>query len=417
MAREILTEFDATTRPWDAAVDRIDRRLGRFNTDVSRRLDRFDQRFERSARAVRGLGRVIGAVLGAQAERGLSGLADASTRVSNRLAAMGETSDAARAALFRLSVETRSSFEGNATVVQRFVKSTGDAYAKNLRRVETLNKLFASAGTGQSERDSTLTQFSQGLQSGFLQGDELKSLRENAPVELLQALAREAGVTFEELKAAGADGKLTLDVMTRAVDSLGETADEAFKKVRATSSEAFGVLRTGLIEFVGAANDGAGATDALAAAMIDVGGFLGEGKDAAEAFGQALSVLGQFALTVAGARGLGRLNTAIRSTITARQEAVAVGQAEVAAARADVASAQQRLVTAAARERQVRVTTNSVAALTKAETSSARARAALATVLGERGGVVAEDQVGIDGVDDDPQPFCLGEGIQRVAVG
>ena len=349
--RRLLAEFDVATGPFNRNVANIDRRLERFQTDFERRGKRFDARWEKSARSIRRVQTSLIALAGSQVLRGLGNLADASTRVDNRLAGIGATSDEARAKLFKLSVDTRSSFEGNATVVQRFVKSTGDAYETNIRRIETLNKLFASAGTGQAERSSTLTQFSQGLQSGTLQGEELKALRENAPVELLRALAKEAGVTFEALKQAGADGKLTLDVMTRAVDSLGATADENFKKVKATSGEAFGVLKTGLIEFVGNVNDSAGVTDALAESLINVGSLLGESKEAAEVFGQALAVIGQTAVVVAGGRGLARLDGAIRANVAARKEAVTVAKAEADQARANVAAAASRVDAANRAER------------------------------------------------------------------
>jgi tape measure domain-containing protein len=140
--------------------------------------------------------------------------------VERRLQSIGVTSDEAQKGLVALSLRTRSSIGGTAAAVQRMAKSTGDGIEITTRRVETLQKLLAAGGASGSERASVSLQLGQALQSGVLSGDEFRPIRENAPVEFLDALARAAGITRQELKGFAEDQKLISDIVLRALDGL-----------------------------------------------------------------------------------------------------------------------------------------------------------------------------------------------------
>lgn len=120
--------------------------------------------------------------------------------IENRLRSLGEYSDEAAEKLASAAIRSRAPLEDMAGTVARIQKATGDGYDETIRRVETLNKLMAVGGATASEVNSVVVQLSQALSSGVLQGDELRSLREAAPVELLDAIAKAAGVTRAELK-------------------------------------------------------------------------------------------------------------------------------------------------------------------------------------------------------------------------
>jgi tape measure domain-containing protein len=83
----------------------------------------------------------------------------------------------------------------------------------------------ASGATAQ-ESSYALLQLKQALGSGILQGDELRSIREQAPA-VGQAIAKEMGVTIGELKKLGEQGKITTDIVLRALAKLkGEKLDQ-----------------------------------------------------------------------------------------------------------------------------------------------------------------------------------------------
>jgi tape measure domain-containing protein len=76
-----------------------------------------------------------------------------------------------------------------------------------------------NSGATAQETSNALIQLKQGLASGVLQGEELRSIREQAPL-VAQAIAREMGVSIGALKSLAAEGKVTTDVVLRAMQRL-----------------------------------------------------------------------------------------------------------------------------------------------------------------------------------------------------
>ena len=79
-----------------------------------------------------------------------------------------------------------------------------------------------NSGATAQETSNALIQLKQGLASGVLQGEELRSIREQAPLAA-QAIAKELGVSIGELKNLAAEGKVTTDVVLRALGKLQDT--------------------------------------------------------------------------------------------------------------------------------------------------------------------------------------------------
>jgi tape measure domain-containing protein len=75
------------------------------------------------------------------------------------------------------------------------------------------------AGASSMEASNAFRQLAQALGSGRLQGDEFRSLAEQVPT-LLQPIAQELGVTIGELKKFASEGKLTSDVVLRALKKI-----------------------------------------------------------------------------------------------------------------------------------------------------------------------------------------------------
>lgn len=219
--------------------------------------------------------------------------------VENRLRSLGEYSDEAAEKLASAAIRSRAPLEDMAGTVARIQKATGDGYDETIRRVETLNKLMAVGGATASEVNSVVVQLSQALSSGVLQGDELRSLREAAPVELLDAIAKAAGVTRAELKDMGADGKLTSDIIVQALDAMASTADEQFGRTTQTIGAAFTNLNTGLTMFAGRLDEGLGATGAFSDALASMGEWLANNADVAEELGRSIQAALQTGMEIA----------------------------------------------------------------------------------------------------------------------
>ena len=114
------------------------------------------------------------------------------------------------------------------------------------------------SGAGTQEASAALLQLKQGLASGVLQGDELRSVLEQLPA-FAQAIAKELNVNVGALRRLGSEGKITSETVFNAAKQLatattpGRTQIEqltiAFTDVKEAAAEAFGpalgsVLRT-----------------------------------------------------------------------------------------------------------------------------------------------------------------------------
>lgn len=109
-----------------------------------------------------------------------------------------------------------------------------------------VNKAARLMGLSGADTSGVMLQLSQALGSGKLQGDELRSIMEQLPA-VGQAVANVMGVNVSELKALGAEGKITTAVMIEAAGALGQLSappptalqqfDKAMKDLRTELGE------------------------------------------------------------------------------------------------------------------------------------------------------------------------------------
>ena len=163
--------------------------------------------------------------------------------------------DMARETAQRLGV----SIESAASAMARFGmagKDIGLSTTEVQRLTETVLNLGRISGSSSEEMTAGMQQLAQALASGRLGGDELRSVLENMP-ELARVLADELGVGVGQLRDMGAEGKLTADVVARAL--LG-----AFDRVNARAAELPETLDQAKARMVNAWNEvAAGISDAL----------------------------------------------------------------------------------------------------------------------------------------------------------
>lgn len=94
---------------------------------------------------------------------------------------------------------------------------------------ETVSKAVAISGASSASAEAALTQFGQALTSGSFRGDEFNSVIEQTPA-LAQAIAKGLGVTTGELRQMANNGKLTSDVLVKALEKAKSSVDSKFNK-------------------------------------------------------------------------------------------------------------------------------------------------------------------------------------------
>jgi len=96
------------------------------------------------------------------------------------------------------------------------------------------NSVAKMGGVSAVEAAGAFRQLSQALGSGRLQGDEFRSMAENVPM-LMKAIGDEMGVPIGRLKELASEGKITSDIIIRALKKASDEAGDSIGKIVAES--------------------------------------------------------------------------------------------------------------------------------------------------------------------------------------
>lgn len=142
-----------------------------------------------------------------------------------------------------LEAKTFAAAQRSTTDYMEFSKSVGklgvlagDKFKNNdsiVKFVELMNKSFQISGAETSERNAAMLQITQAIASNRLQGDEFRSILENAPM-VMDALTKSLGIGQGELKAMAKEGKITADVLIKAMFDAGDKIEEMYKTLPMT---------------------------------------------------------------------------------------------------------------------------------------------------------------------------------------
>ena len=223
-----------------------------------------------------GLGALKSAAAGVAAAFGLNEIikaADTYTTVTNKLKLVTSSSAnlaAVNEELFKTANDTRSSYETTADVYSRLArqqKTTGLSQRQMIDLTTGLNQAMAISGATTQEAEGAMRQFGQAMASGALRGDEFNSVNENAP-RLMDALAAGLGKSKGELRKMAEEGKLTSDVVLKALMGQLPQLAEEFKKMDSTMGQAMTTLGNNFIKFVGEIDKASGASKTLSGIII-----------------------------------------------------------------------------------------------------------------------------------------------------
>lgn len=144
---------------------------------------------------------------------------------------------------------SRGSFLDMADSVAKLNLLAKDAFTSNdeaIYFVEQLNKQFKIAGAGVQETTSAMYQLTQAMAAGKLQGDEFRSIMENAPM-LAQSIAQEMGLSVGQLKEMSSQGLITADIIKNALFNSAEETNAKFAEIPMTFQDIGTKLQNDLI--------------------------------------------------------------------------------------------------------------------------------------------------------------------------
>ena len=151
--------------------------------------------------------------------------------------------------VFSAANRSRGSFLDMADSVAKLNLLAKDAFTSNdeaIYFVEQLNKQFKIAGAGVQETTSAMYQLTQAMAAGKLQGDEFRSIMENAPM-LAQSIAQEMGLSVGQLKEMSSQGLITADIIKNALFASAEETNAKFAEIPMTFQDIGAKLQNDLI--------------------------------------------------------------------------------------------------------------------------------------------------------------------------
>lgn len=226
------------------------------------------------------LNRALGAIAIGAGLRQLISLSDTFVNIQNRLKTVTTGTKELTAVtkeLFEISNRTRGSFRGTVEIFSRAalaVRELGISQQETLAFTESLNQAVILSGAGAQEANNALIQLSQGLASGTLRGDELRSVLEQLPV-VSDVIAKSLGVTRGELRILGEEGVISAKAIIRAFTEARVELAERFAETVPTIAQSFTILQNQAIRLIGSFSEAGGVFSGIASSIQSVAAGIG----------------------------------------------------------------------------------------------------------------------------------------------
>jgi lambda family phage tail tape measure protein len=402
----MLVRIEATTAQLRQEMARADSSVAQASGRIDKSLERVDEAFDRageSAQQAAGLIKsALAAAVGAASVGKIIDTADAYGQMSDRIgmatSSVGEYNQVQDRLLETAQRTYRPLSEAQELYIRtsESLKSMGYNTSQALDVMDSFSFLLVTNSATADKASSAIDAYSKALQTGKVEADGWQSILSAMP-SVVDTIAKATGKTAEEIRSLGAEGKLSLDVLTdglqKSAVANGLLADSMSVAVR----DAVQNLSNAFTVYVGRLNETTDFTGTLATGI----GLLGSNFDT---LADVAVVAAVAALTRYGASAVGSAALAARSAyqdVVARkaqanavllaaqaeqqkaQTTVFLAEKEAVAARGTAVQTQMSLQLAEARLVETRATT----AVAAAQQAVSRAGVSLLGILGGPVGV------------------------------
>ena len=400
----MLVRIEATTAQLRSEIARADSSVAQGAMKIDRSLAQIDDGFDRVGESAKNAGALIknamGLAAGAISVKSVIDAADSYSQMSDRIGlatgSFGEYNLVQERLLetakrtYRPLSEAQELFIRTADSLKSMGKGTGEA----LDVMDSFSFLLVTNSASADKASSAIDAYSKALQTGKVEADGWQSILAAMPT-VVGTLSKATGKSAEEIRSLGAQGKLSLEVLTdglqKSAEANGKLADSMGVAVR----DALQNLSNAFSVYVGQANEASDFTGMLAGGISLLGDNFGTLADIALAAATA-------ALAKYGAAAAGAAYSAIKEASARKAQAAAVllaaqaeqqkaqttvflAEKEAIAARGTAVQTQMSLQLAEARMAEARAT----AAAGAAQEVASRASFSLMGMLGGPVGIIA----------------------------
>lgn len=249
----VINKITSNINKMSAAANRASTQVSSINAQ----LNRSNAAANRTATAISKFGSALrGAALltlAQQIAEAFIKTADAITMAESKLRLLdGSTAAAVKSMdqIYLAAQRSRAEYATFAGTVGKLGTLAGQAFGDTneiIGFVELMNKLYTVSGSSAQEMKASMYQLTQALSAGRLNGDELRSIMENAPM-LAQAIAKNLGVSVGQMKKLASEGMVTTKVVKDSLYGIQNELNAAFEKTPMTFEAAMRKIKNGIVK-------------------------------------------------------------------------------------------------------------------------------------------------------------------------
>lgn len=226
-------ETTRSTKQWSNALSEVNSRLN-HNHSLVKSIGR-------------GLKTLVNRYLGVMGMGAVINTSDAITSAENKLNYLNGGNSAltqdSMDKMYTSAQKVRMGYTDMMSNVSKSMALAGDSFKGStdmaIRFQEIMAEAYAVGGASAQEMSSSMYQLIQALGSGVLAGDELRSVREGAPLAYkeIEKFAQKTLNSTESLKDLASQGQITSDMVVAAIMNAGDKMDSAFAKTEQTFAQ------------------------------------------------------------------------------------------------------------------------------------------------------------------------------------
>ncbi len=236
-ARRYINDAEKAFRNVDEEVEKARKSVKGFGDDASKASSKVGK----ISSALNGISVGVGAITAAAgvALKKIGDYSDTVVQTSARLDLMNDgmqTTEELQQKIYDSATRARGAYQSTADAVSKMGILAGDAFSSNdeiIAFMEQINKQFTISGTSTEGVQAAMLQLTQAMGSGVLQGEELRSVLEQAPT-IVQAIAKHMGVSVGELRKMASEGIVTSEVVKNALLGAAEETNAKFEAMPMT---------------------------------------------------------------------------------------------------------------------------------------------------------------------------------------
>ncbi|EGT4837428.1 tape measure protein [Clostridioides difficile] len=232
----------------ESILTRIEQKIGRNTNEQENFNNKIKQGSEASSVLVAKLRSIAGVYIGIKGIESITKTADTIASTKARLNLMNDglqTTEQLNKMIYLSAQSARASYADTAAQVSKLGILAGEAFgssAEVVKFAELMNKSFVIGGTSANEASAAMYQLTQAMGAGKLQGDEFRSIMENAPL-LATKIAEAMGKTKDQLKELSSSGAITADVIRNALFKASDEIEKKFASMPITFSQTLTMMK------------------------------------------------------------------------------------------------------------------------------------------------------------------------------